>query len=207
VTQSFELLRQRLSDLPAVVQEEAQHILSLEHKLLDYVRSLSRRPLTAQVTRHHGDYHLGQVLYTGADFVIIDFEGEPARSLQERRQKHSPLRDVAGMLRSFHYAAYASLFEQAGNDKQDGQAGGPSVSLEPWAQAWYRWVSAVFAQHYLGTAGEAIFLPRAQEDLRGLLDIYLLEKAVYELNYELNNRPGWVRIPLQGMTQFAGTAG
>jgi maltooligosyltrehalose trehalohydrolase len=206
-TQSFELLRQRLSDLPAVIREEAQHTLSLEHKLLDYVRSLSRHPLTAQVTRHHGDYHLGQVLYTGTDFVIIDFEGEPARSLQERRQKHSPLRDVAGMLRSFHYAAYASLFEQAGNDKQDGQAGGPSVSLEPWAQAWYRWVSAVFAQHYLGTAGEATFLPRAHEDLRGLLDIYLLEKAVYELNYELNNRPGWVRIPLQGITQFVGTAG
>ena len=111
------------------------------------------------------------------------------------------------MLRSFHYAVYASLFEQAGNDKQDGQTGGPPVSLEPWAQAWYRWVSAVFTQHYLGTAGEATFLPRAQEDLRGLLDIYLLEKAVYELNYELNNRPGWVRIPLQGMTQFVGTAG
>jgi maltose alpha-D-glucosyltransferase/alpha-amylase len=206
-THSFELLRQRLGGLPTVVREEAQRTLDLGHKLLDYLRSLFQRTLTAQITRHHGDYHLGQVLYTGADFVIIDFEGEPARSLQERRQKHSPLRDVAGMLRSFHYAAYASLFEKAGNDKQDGQAGGLSFSLEPWAQAWYRWVSTIFVQHYLQTAEQAVFLPRTREELQGLLDIYLMEKAVYELSYELNNRPEWVRIPLQGLTQLVEAAG
>ena len=158
-------------------------------------------------TRIHGDLHLGQVLVAGQDVQIIDFEGEPAKPLQELLRKYLPLRDVAGMLRSFHYAAYASLFEKAGNDKQDGQAGGLSFSLEPWAQAWYRWVSTVFVQHYLQTDEQAIFLPRTREELQGLLNIYLMEKAVYELSYELNNRPEWVRIPLQGITQLIEAAG
>jgi trehalose synthase-fused probable maltokinase len=126
-------------------------------------------------------------------------EGEPARPLRERQHKHSPLKDVAGMLRSFHYAAYAGLFTQ-------GDTGAPApaearTALEPWAQVWYRWVAAAFLHTYLAAAGTTSVLPPTRDERQGLLDAYLLEKAVYELGYELNNRPDWVRIPLQGIRQ------
>jgi maltose alpha-D-glucosyltransferase/alpha-amylase len=133
------------------------------------------------------------VLYTGSDFAIIDFEGEPVRSLAERRRKHSPLKDVAGMLRSFHYAAYAALFSELEKDGAD------ALRLELLASAWHSWVSAAFLREYLAVAGEGSFLPASEVDLRLLLDAHILEKAVYELIYELNNRPGWVRIPLQAL--------
>ena len=145
--------------------------------------------------RVHGDYHLGQVLHTGKDFVIIDFEGEPARSLADRRIKRSPLRDVAGMLRSFHYASYALLVGEVGGSVRLGRV----KPLEPWADFWTRWVSSAFLQGYLAVAGEGAFLPRTQEELSTLLDTFLLEKAIYELGYELNNRPTWVKLPLLGI--------
>jgi maltose alpha-D-glucosyltransferase/alpha-amylase len=151
--------------------------------------------------RCHGDYHLGQVLYTGKDFVILDFEGEPARPLSERRMKRSPFRDVAGMLRSFHYAAYASLYEEA----EEGVVQAAVLpALETWALDWERWTSATFLKAYLDRAWGASFVPPSREELSMLIDVYLLEKAVYELAYELNNRPGWVRIPLQGIRQILG---
>ena len=130
--------------------------------------------------------------------MIFDFEGEPARPLSERRLKRSPLRDVAGMLRSFHYAAYAALFS--------GQAIGTIreedlPSLEVWAQFWYLWVCVAFLKAYLPAGGRASILPREKDGLRALLDAYLLEKAIYELGYELNNRPDWLKIPLQGIQQ------
>ena len=155
--------------------------------------------------RCHGDYHLGQVLYTGKDFFIIDFEGEPARPLSERRIKRSPLRDVAGMLRSFHYAAYAALFEQEASGVYASHPESLTV-LEPWARVWYLWVSAVFLKTYLEVASKAPFLPRTREELQVMLDAYLLEKAVYELGYELNSRPDWIRIPLQGISQLLDAA-
>ncbi len=154
-------------------------------------------------TRYHGDYHLGQVLYTGRDFAIIDFEGEPARRLSERRLKRSPLRDVAGMPRSFRYASHAALLNQAA---------GASIRPEDmdmaqqWGQFWTFWVSVSFLKQYIETAGKASFVPQKREDLEVLLDAFLLEKAVYELNYELNNRPDWVRIPLQGILQLVETS-
>jgi maltooligosyltrehalose trehalohydrolase len=199
-TEAFRLLRQRLGDLPAAVGEEAQQVLALEGAVLAFVQTVSQRPIAALRIRTHGDYHLGQVLATGEDFVITDFEGEPARPLRERQHKHSPLKDVAGMLRSFHYAAYAGLFTQ-------GDTGAPApaearTALEPWAQVWYRWVAAAFLHTYLAAAGTTSVLPPTRDERQGLLDAYLLEKAVYELGYELNNRPDWVRIPLQGIRQL-----
>ena len=137
--------------------------------------------------RCHGDYHLGQVLFTGTDFVIIDFEGEPTRSLGERRLKRSPLRDVAGMIRSFHYAAYAELGEN------------PEPAAERRVIEWYRASSAAFLQTYLEVAGRAVFIPSDRKQTEKLLNIFLLEKAVYELGYELNNRPGWAHIPIRGI--------
>jgi maltose alpha-D-glucosyltransferase / alpha-amylase len=198
-TEAFRLLRHRLAALPEVVRGDAHRVLALESEVLGSVQALSQRPLTALRIRTHGDYHLGQVLYTGDDFVITDFEGEPARPLSERQGKHSPLKDVAGMLRSFHYAAYAGLFNQ---EKAAFSSSEARTDLEPWAQVWYLWVSAAFVQTYLAYAGSAFLLPSIRDECQVLLDAYLLEKAVYELNYELNNRPDWVHIPLQGIRQL-----
>jgi maltose alpha-D-glucosyltransferase/alpha-amylase len=147
--------------------------------------------------RVHGDYHLGQVLYTGADFFVIDFEGEPARSLAERRRKYSPLKDVAGMIRSFHYAAYSGLFNY-GRKHTTTVAG--DAGSERWADTWYNWSSATFLRHYLETMSGSNLLPRDSSGVRVLLSTHLLEKAVYELVYELNNRPTWVGIPLKGIS-------
>jgi maltose alpha-D-glucosyltransferase / alpha-amylase len=148
-------------------------------------------------TRGHGDYHLGQVLRvagTAHDFVILDFEGEPARPLEERRAKHSPLRDVAGMLRSFTYASWAGLFEATGGSGGAG-AGGP---LEPWRVAWETAAARAFLQGYLAATVErgVKVVPAAREVRELLLSLFCLEKAAYELSYEINNRPGWLPIPL-----------
>jgi maltose alpha-D-glucosyltransferase/alpha-amylase len=153
-------------------------------------------------TRIHGDYHLGQVLYTGTDFVIIDFEGEPARPLAERRIKRSPMQDVAGMMRSFHYAAFAGLLAPA-----DGR----SISadelreLAPVAESWHAWVASRFLKAYFDNAGAAGSASGKREDALDLLRLHLLEKAIYELGYELNNRPTWVEIPLEGISKLLST--
>ena len=143
--------------------------------------------------RNHGDYHLGQVLFTGKDFVILDFEGEPARSFRERRLKRSPLRDVAGMIRSFHYAAYTVLIKNEQYSVEDVEI------LKPWADNWYHNMAGFFMKAYLDTVGDKGFIPDNPEDLTGLMETYLLEKSIYELNYELNNRPDWVIIPIRGI--------
>jgi maltose alpha-D-glucosyltransferase / alpha-amylase len=198
VGQTFELLGQRQHLLHPNTHQLVERVLASEQKTRNRLESLSGRTITAMRTRIHGDYHLGQVLFTGDDFVIIDFEGEPARSLSERRAKRSPLQDVAGMLRSFHYAAYAPLVGDpatTGNLKQ----------LAPHARYWQTWVSAAFLRTYLDTSGDAGYIPRSQDELQTLLDAYLLDKAMYELRYELNNRPQWVAIPLEGIASLMST--
>jgi maltose alpha-D-glucosyltransferase / alpha-amylase len=198
---SFRLLRQRLETLPADVGEMAEWVLAAEERIVERCRRLTSRKLAAERIRIHGDYHLGQVLYTGRDFVILDFAGEPSRPLSERRLKRTPFRDVAGMLRSFQYAACVKLFEEA----SAGVAPPESLpAMESWLRYWQRWVSAAFLQAYLARARGASFLPPADEEREILLDSYLLEKAVYELGYELNSRPDWVRIPLQGIREILG---
>lgn len=202
VDQAFPLLRQHLSDIPGAVQGNAKRVLDLEGELRRRFQRVREQRFAAMRIRCHGDYHLGQVLYTGEDFVITDFEGEPARPLSERRLKGSPLRDVAGMVRSFHYAAYASLLGKvAGGRSED------FSSLEPWARFWYVWVSVAFLRAYLAVATRATFLPPTREERQVLLEAHLLEKAVYELGYELNNRPDWVRISLQGILELLEPAG
>jgi maltose alpha-D-glucosyltransferase/alpha-amylase len=147
-------------------------------------------------TRIHGDYHLGQVLWAESDFYILDFEGEPARPLDQRRRKESPLKDVAGMLRSFSYAAYAALF---GFSERNADL---FTRLEPWARAWIRWTSAAFLKGYLAVAANASFVPADRVQRASLLDLFLIEKALYELKYEMNNRPDWMRIPLRGLEEL-----
>jgi maltose alpha-D-glucosyltransferase/alpha-amylase len=148
--------------------------------------------------RVHGDYHLGQVLWAEGDFYILDFEGEPARPLEERRRRESPMKDVAGMLRSFSYAAYAALFSHSGGRAEE------LARLEPWAAAWQRWTSAAFLTGYLAAAGAASFVPRDPVQRAALLELFVLDKALYEMNYELNNRPDWARIPLRGLAELLG---
>ena len=194
--QAFQLLRRRQSKLPEATKADAARVLELEGAIRKRFRQIRDRRITAARIRCHGDYHLGQVLFTGKDFLIIDFEGEPARPLSERRIKRSPLRDIAGMLRSFHYASYAALFGQVSGVVARSEA---TSTVESWARHWYVWVSSVFLKTYLQTSSSAPFLPRTREELEALLDAHLLEKAVYEIAYELNNRPDWVRIPLQGI--------
>lgn len=196
---AFNLLQVRVDDLQDELPQLGHHLLDQKEAILLRLETALGHPIAAVRTRIHGDYHLGQVLAADDDFFIIDFEGEPARPLRERRVKSSPLQDVAGMLRSFHYAPYAALL---------GQAPGASFSsedmrvLEPWARFWQRWVSAIFLRNYLDTAGRAPFIPSSRAELQALLDAYLLDKALYELAYELNNRPTWVRIPLEGVGQL-----
>ena len=145
---------------------------------------------SASKIRVHGDYHLGQVLWAEGDFYILDFEGEPARPIAERRQKQSPLKDVAGMLRSFSYAAYAGLFAHLSTRPT------PVRRLEPWARIWQTWASAAFLGATSRRSSGALFLPAEPSQRDALLQLFVLDKALYELNYELNNRPDWVRIPL-----------
>ena len=147
--------------------------------------------------RVHGDYHLGQVLATGDDFVIIDFEGEPARPLRERRAKQSPLKDVSGMVRSFSYAAHAML-AMAGQDRT------ALARLAPRARAWDETVSDAFLNEYRRLMAPSGIVPAVAHDFDRLLDAFLLEKAVYELGYELASRPEWIDIPLLGILQVLG---
>ncbi len=192
-------LRKHLRELPAEDDRaRARTLLKAEDDLLHRLKEVAHHKLTGRRIRCHGDYHLGQVLYTGRDFVIIDFEGEPARSMSERRFKRSPLRDVAGMLRSFDYAASYAL--------RAGRVRGEDVPLlQPAADLWVLWVQAAFAAEYLDTVAPADLLPRADADLRVLLDFSLLDKAIYELGYELNNRPDWVHVPLDGILRLLAT--
>jgi maltose alpha-D-glucosyltransferase / alpha-amylase len=199
LTFNFGLLRRLKDEMPDHTRQEADKVLKLEEIACRRIQLLAGMKSSAMVIRIHGDYHLGQVLFTGSDFVIIDFEGEPARPLEERRKKHSPLQDVAGMLRSFHYAAYAPLLQQGQADRSPPEE---LPALGNWAQYWQRWVSATFLKTYLEVSGNSIFIPKRREELTLLLDLYLLDKAVYELGYELNNRPSWVRIPLDGISQL-----
>jgi maltose alpha-D-glucosyltransferase/alpha-amylase len=190
--QVFQLLRAKVREAPQVVQ-----LLDLEEQILARFRELVDVRVRAPRIRCHGDYHLGQVLYTGKDFVIIDFEGEPLRPLGERRIKRSPLVDVAGMIRSFHYAAYTALLEPDSPSRPEN----PSF-LEPWILFWYRWVSAAFLRTYSDVADEAGLLPAGRQEREVMLSTRLLDKALYELRYELNLRPAWVRIPIAGVLQL-----
>ncbi|HTV15912.1 MAG TPA: maltose alpha-D-glucosyltransferase [Acidobacteriaceae bacterium] len=190
---AFDALRGSLSQLPDDTVEGAALALSRRGALLSKFRALAGLKHPGQWTRIHGDFHLGQVLRSKGDFVILDFEGEPARSLAERRAKHSPLKDVAGMLRSFSYAAYAALTRYTSRRPEDyGQ-------LESWARLWEASVSGEFLRAYCDAVAGRPIVPTARRDFDALLDLYMLDKALYELVYELNNRPAWIRIPLHGI--------
>ncbi|MFH1650508.1 MAG: putative maltokinase, partial [Chloroflexota bacterium] len=193
--QVLQLLGQRRGDLPKDAVPAAEAVLARQDDIISCFQNVTRHKINGMRIRCHGDYHLGQVLYTGSDFVIIDFEGEPARHLGERRIKRSPLRDVAGMLRSFYYAAFVALRNWTTTVPRPEDI----PMLENWTRVWNLWVSGAFLKSYLDLVSDVPILPSTREDTKTLLNAYLLEKAVYEVNYELNNRPDWVKLPLQGI--------
>jgi len=192
---TLRLLRSKLKELPDNLCAEIKAVLAVEQEIMDGFKRLVGRKLGGARIRCHGDYHLGQVLFTGKDFVVIDFEGEPSRSISERRIKRSPLRDVAGMIRSFDYASQSILLNQLTGIVQKDEL----PTFQRWAQFWSFWTSVRFLQTYLQTVGTAAIIPQSRDEVQLLLDVFLLEKAVYELDYELNNRPTWVCVPAQGI--------
>src|SRR5206468_4967648 len=194
------LLEQRVGSLNEASRPYADAVLARRDALLerfDELRSLDR---AGSRIRIHGDYHLGQVLRTEEDFVILDFEGEPDRSIAQRRAKQSPLKDVAGMIRSYSYAAYAALFAFTTH------APDSHAVLEPWADTWQYWVAVAFLNGYRATAASSPLLPRDGKWDR-LLRAFVIEKVLYELGYEVNHRPDWVRIPLIGIRKLIGSIG
>ena len=191
VKRVFLTLNKNLNRCPENIKKDLEEVLSLESTIINHCKKILSKKIKAKKIRVHGDYHLGQVLYTGNDFYIIDFEGEPARPLGERRLKRSPLKDVAGMLRSFHYAAFAPLIQE--------KITGEYEDLEYWAKLWTYFVSKTFLVAYLKNIESSTIIPEDKEDISKLLSIYLLEKSVYEVGYEINNRPDWLAIPLKGI--------
>jgi maltose alpha-D-glucosyltransferase / alpha-amylase len=193
---TFELLRQKQGAMEGGAAESASELLQREDRVRERFSALRAGGMDAVRIRYHGDYHLGQVLWTGNDFMIIDFEGEPARPLGHRRAKTLAMRDVAGMIRSFQYAAFAALFGQVSGVPSEPEM---ALAVEAWASYWTAWVSATYLRAYFEEAGARSFVPRDPEQRRIVFDAFLLQKALYEVAYELNNRPDWVRIPLRGI--------
>ncbi len=196
VRRTLSHLRTQARSFAPDLKAKAHLVADHEREILRHLSALFKKKIQTVKIRIHGDYHLGQVLFTGNDFQIIDFEGEPSKTIGERQLRRSPLRDVAGMIRSFHYPTYATLFTTKAIPAD------AIPRLIPWAELWYTWMGGAFLKGYLETTAGAPFVPRGRDDLELLLSAFLLEKASYEITYELNNRPEWVIIPLQGILQL-----
>ncbi len=197
---TMDQLRSGLPRLPEAMRANAQAVLDCEAALREKLRYLRDQRIYASRIRIHGDYHLAQVLYTGKDFVIIDFEGDPGRPLSERRIKRSPLEDVAGMIDSFHHAAHGVMFGEA-----PGVIPTPE-SLEPlgaWARFWGRTVSRTFLDAYLGVPAVCELLPKDREQVRKLLRLYLLDLAVKKLSFDLAHAPDRIRVPAHLIREIA----
>jgi maltose alpha-D-glucosyltransferase / alpha-amylase len=191
--QAFDVLKGSVSQLPDDLVEVAGLVLARRRQVVESFGRLDNRQMRALRTRIHGNYALGQVLRVKSDYVIVDFDGEPVRPLSERRAKQSPLKDVAGMLRSFSYAAHVTLMNYTARRPED------LARLGPWARLWERSAAGAFFRAYRETAGGASYPPADPADFRQLLRAHLVDKVLSELLYELNNRPAWVRIPLEGI--------
>jgi maltose alpha-D-glucosyltransferase/alpha-amylase len=197
MSRTFDRLRGRLRGLPDGIRATAEQVLAAEPRADRALARVTRRKLDAGRIRLHGDFHLGQVLWTGDDFVIIDFEGEPARPLSQRRFKRSPLLDVASMLRSFDYVSEAAL--------RDGRLRAEDVAqVGAWAHAWADWVSAAFLRGYLESMRGCALLPASPADIELLIDFYALEKCIFEIAHELDRRSEWLEIPMRGLLALVG---
>jgi maltose alpha-D-glucosyltransferase / alpha-amylase len=191
---TLDLLAANVDSVPAADRERANAVLAQREQIMKRIEECTAATPPGKKIRIHGDYHLGQVLVTRNDFVIIDFEGEPGHSLEQRRAKHSPLRDVAGMMRSFSYVQQSALRSVAHNEAE-------AARLAPLARSWEIEARTAFLSAYDSAArGAAAY--ESLQPWQGLLGLFELEKALYELRYEIGNRPTWVGIPLQGILDW-----
>ncbi|KPJ86270.1 MAG: alpha-amylase [Spirochaetes bacterium DG_61] len=189
----MDFLKKNLRKLPEAVRDDAEKVAGMEDEILRRQHMIMERKMEGLKIRTHGDYHLGQIMFTGKDFMIIDFEGEPARPLSERKLKRSPLRDIAGMIRSFHYAVYTAFRNHVTSRPED------TSFLKPWTDVWFKTVRGIFLSSYMASTAGSNLVSSDGSECKILLEAYLLEKGVYELWYELNNRPDWVAIPIAGL--------
>jgi maltose alpha-D-glucosyltransferase/alpha-amylase len=196
--QLFASLRRQLDGLPDQVRAEAQQLAGQEEVLLNRVRAVYEQKIQGQRIRCHGDLMLREILWTGRDVVLIDFEGNPSRPLSDRRRKYTPLRDVASMVRSFHYAALHALMD--GRVRREDRP-----TLAPWAWLWHLWTSVAFLKSYHETAGETPMLPARVEEQEVLLDFYLVKRSLNELRHELSRNPARAEIPIRGLLQMLQT--
>lgn len=191
----YALLIENYDKLDEPTQRLAWIFMEARELIDDFANEMLTRPLDSLRIRIHGDYHLGQVLTDKGDFIVIDFEGEPEATIAERKIKHSPLKDVAGMIRSYHYAVSAKLFESAETK------GISSEKLQIVSDRWYKLMRDTYMDAYLEAFGWPHPLFKSQNEINFLLLFFLLEKAVYELGYEISYRPSWVNIPLRGIVE------
>jgi maltose alpha-D-glucosyltransferase/alpha-amylase len=202
------LIRETLGELSAVLpaldegtKEKARAVVQSEREILSLLGALTRERFGGLKIRIHGDYHLGQVLFTGKDFFIIDFEGEPMRPLSERRLKRSAFRDLAGMLRSFDYAAWKVALARSGKRPEE------EAAIEGWLSAWREETARCFLEGYFQAVKGQPFIPPSQKERQDLLRIFTVEKSFYELKYEMNNRPDWIGLPVRGILRIIREAG
>ncbi len=191
----YALLIENYQKLDEPTQRLAWIFMEARELIDDFANEMLTRPLDSLRIRIHGDYHLGQVLTQNGDFIIIDFEGEPEAPIAERKIKHSPFKDVAGMIRSYHYAVSAKLFESTETQ------GISSEKLQDVSDRWYKLMRDTYLDAYLEAFGWPHPLFKSQNEINFLLLFFLLEKAVYELGYEISYRPSWVNIPLRGIVE------
>ncbi|MDB6124137.1 MAG: trehalose synthase [Pedosphaera sp.] len=192
-------LRNRLGQLPEAIRPQAEKVASSEAEILKRLRTIHETRINGLRIRCHGNYHLRQVLHTGKDFVIFDFEGPPARSLGERRIKRSPMHDVAGMIRSYYYATQSAVLKEGELGTFHAE---DLTQLAPWKRFWHGWISAKFLKSYLDVTRETNLLPHSKEELAILLEAHLLERTAFEMAYELEHRPDWLKIPLEAILQL-----
>lgn len=196
VVKVFKLLEQRVRTADADLSRSIKSLLLFRPKVVDLLDRLATINQELIKIRCHGDYHLGQVLYSGGDFYILDFEGEPSKPLQQRVAKQTPLKDVAGMVRSFSYATYASLFLFTHNRSEDLEA------FLPWAKALEAWSSASFLKGYLQAMEGSNLVPSDRGEFFRALLPFVIDKAFYEIFYEVNNRPDWLRVPVSSVLEY-----
>ena len=190
---SLEKLQAKLGELPEETKKEAQEIISMKQDILNCFRDIYDHKIPVMKIRTHGDYHLKQILWTGKEYIMNSFEGDPSKSFSERRIRRSAMRDLAAMIRSFHYAAYSNILSpEYDQQRKEG-------NLEDWAEIWHYYISRQYLEGYFQKAGNKDYMPGKQEDFRILMHTFLLEKALTELNYEIENRQEWILIPIRGI--------